>query len=198
LTSSTSSAAAAGGPFAASALAVGTAAAQSAGAVGPRITTGGSSSRVWTGSKAAEAAVRQCLQQAWHSVTARLPGCPSFLAHIQGPAGVAGMQLLQLLGGPGQALAERLGWLAELEQQEILEVVTPHPAAAASPRQPPAASAGFLGLLGGRGAGGLGLSASADQNGQRFTCNLSMQQLKQVGGATSSIVGGLPASGKVV
>jgi hypothetical protein len=190
LASNASSAAAAGGLFAAAASAFGAATAQSAGAVGQRITTGGSSSRAWTGSKAAEAAMRQCLQQAWLSVCSRLPRCPSFLAHIQGPAGVAGMQLhlLQLLGGPGQALAERLGWLAELEQQEILEAVATHSAAAAGPRQPATAAAGFMGLLCDRGAGGLGVSASVGPNGQNLTCNLSMQQLKQVGAATSFAV----------
>lgn len=188
LAGDTTSASAPGGPFAAAALGCGTAATHPGGVAGVRVTAGGSHSRAWAGSKAAEAAMRQCLQQAWHSVCARLPGCPNFLAHIQGPAGVAGMQLhlLQLLGGPGQALAERLGWLAELEQQEFLEVVAPHSAAAAGPRQPPAAAAGFMGLLCDRGIGGLGASASMGPNGQSLMCNLSMQQLKQVRGAACS------------
>lgn len=137
--------------------------------------------------------MRQCLQDAWDNVCARPPRCPGFLLHAQGPAGVAGMQLhlLQLLGGPGQALAERLGWLAELEQQEIQEVLagpgasTPAAtssctAAAAAGTTAAAAAAGtFMGLLGGAGSA-LGLPAAVGRTVRSPACDISTQQLKQV------------------
>lgn len=157
--------------------------------------SGSGSSKAWTGSKAAEAAMLQCLQAAWDDVCARPPRCPGFLLHAQGPAGVAGMQLhlLQLLGGPGQALAERLGWLAELEQQEIQEVLAGPGASTAAATSSctdvatsgttaaaAAAAAGtFMGLLGGAGSA-LGLPAAVGLNAQSPACDISTQQLKQV------------------
>jgi len=134
--------------------------------------------------------MRHCLQQAWHSIRGRAPACPGFLAHIQQPAGVAGMQLhlLQLLGGPGQRLADRLGWLTELEQQEVQEVLTgcagaPGNASGASLSGDPAAAGfsrfgAFMGLLCSSsvsvGAGEQAAGASSP------LCSLSSQQLEQV------------------
>jgi hypothetical protein len=111
--------------------------------------------------------MRQVLQEAWLSVTGRAPRCPGFLAHVQEPVAVAGMQLhlLQLLGGPGQALAERLGWLADLEQQEIAEVLG---GAAGSSSGSAASNAHSLGARGSpygaqgsAGVQGLGSTATA-------------------------------------
>ena len=72
----------------------------------------------------AEAAAASILLQAWTAAQDRAPVCPRFLSGIQQQVAVAGLQLqlLQLLGGPGQQLAQRIGWLAELELQELREV----------------------------------------------------------------------------
>lgn len=188
-TAAAAAAVAAGGPFASASQLVGAPPRNSSGGG-----AGGGSSKGWNGSKAAESAMRQCLQQAWHSVCARPPGCPRFLAHVQRPAGVAGMQLhlLQLLGGPGQALANRLGWLAELEQQEIQEALCAGSTAAAAHSgkvaaartcSTPAPVAGsFMGLLSGFGpcAGDAHVSAGVRPAGQRPMCDLTSSQLKQV------------------
>lgn len=65
------------------------------------------------------------LLQAWHTARSNGPTLPGFLAPLQQQVTIAGLQLqlLQLLGGSGQQLAARLGWLAELEQQELREVL---------------------------------------------------------------------------
>jgi hypothetical protein len=155
--------------------------------------------------------MRLCLQQAWCDMCDRLPGCPGFLAHVQEPARVAGLQLhlLQLLGAPGQELAERLGWLAELEQQELSEVLSvplegsnaaagvpnPHPGlglsagvgpgAAGAVLQLPGIGGGSVGLFGGsstNGGGGSGSLRGVGLRGDSLTCNMTPQQLKQVGG----------------
>lgn len=72
-----------------------------------------------------DAAASELLLQAWHAAQDQAPQCPSFLAGVQQQLTVAGLQLqlLQLLGGTGQQLAQRLGWLAELEQQELREML---------------------------------------------------------------------------
>lgn len=167
-----------------------TAAGTSAAALGAGSSSG--SSRPWSGSKGAEAAMRHCLQQAWHSIRERAPACPGFLAHVQQPAGVAGMQLhlLQLLGGPGQRLADRLGWLTELEQQEEQEVLTgcagaPGNSSGASRSVDPAAAGlsrlgAFMGLLCSSSAG-VGVGAGEQAAGASSPlCSLSSQQLEQV------------------
>ena len=207
-----------GGPFAAAAGGAG--AVHWAGAHGSSGSSGGgcggSSAKHWSGSRAAESSMRQCLQQAWSSVCDRLPGCPGFLAHVQEPARVAGLQLhlLQLLGAPGQELAERLGWLAELEQQELSEVLSvplegltaaagvqdPHSShglsagvgtgGAGAMLQLPGIGGGLVGLLGGSsmtgGCGGGGISGGVGPHGDSLTCNMTPQQLKQVGGVCDS------------
>lgn len=119
--------------------------------------------------------MRECLQHAWHSISQRPPDCPSFMSFEESSAcAVAGLQLhlLQLLGAPGQALADRLGCLAEMEQLEMQEVFSNqtssrHDAAAASSAattahaQPSstcmsasAAAAGGGGAVGAVGVGG--------------------------------------------
>jgi hypothetical protein len=223
--------AAAGGPFAAFASThkehnphplAAAAAAAAGGGFGSSGGAGGGSCAVakpWSGSKAAESAMRNVLQEAWHSVTGRAPLCPSFLGRIQRPAAVAGMQLhlLQLLGGPGQALAERLGWLADMEQQELADVLAtaggsgPIGSALNGPRLGAGGSkdgaqglagvegfgapvtaagagagtvGGFMGLLCGgdacRSSSGGGGAAGA-RHGASPTCNLTNEQLQQVG-----------------
>uniref|UniRef100_A0A383VBK2 Gamma tubulin complex component C-terminal domain-containing protein n=1 Tax=Tetradesmus obliquus TaxID=3088 RepID=A0A383VBK2_TETOB len=87
--------------------------------------TAGSSSSSGSGDRAVQAASSALLLQAWQAAQSRAPSCPSFLGGVREAAVVAGLQLqlLQLLGGPGQQLAERLGWLAELEHEELRELL---------------------------------------------------------------------------
>jgi len=73
----------------------------------------------------AEALVSQLLLRAWTAAPDAAPPLPSFLFGVQQQMLIAGLQLqlLQLLGGRGQRLAERLGWLAYLEARELQDMM---------------------------------------------------------------------------
>ncbi|KAF8057943.1 hypothetical protein HT031_005889 [Scenedesmus sp. PABB004] len=156
---------------------------------------GGSGPASGAADRAAQAAASQLLLTAWAAAKPRAPACPRFLAGAQQALVVAGLQLqlLQLLGGPAAELAERLGWLAELEQQELREVLCRPPSGPGAPAAPAGgggtAASGWSSLallLGGRGAAAAGGAEREGAGGAAFfPLSLSMQQLEHAAAVVS-------------
>lgn len=98
---------------------------------------------------------------------------------MQQQAQVAGMQLrlLQLLGGWGQHLAQRLGWLAELEQQELRQLLAGQDASAGAAT---AAAAAAASAPGGSATCMALFPGTSTASGSFLPFNVTMHQLQQV------------------